>query len=745
MNNRDEAVKLTKDKLIEFGLTGWKVRVSQDPNSSFLGLCMHMDKCILLNAFHIDIHPWTEVRNTILHEVAHAIVGPGHGHNAIWATKAREIGCDNTMPCSTLDLPSHVIDAIRSGQVVEIEVTERKIEQTVREVHHRVTRLQDMCPECGKVAVEKFSFETIDKEGNTVKLITLACFHIIKKVIPRGTPFESLISNWWKPEVAACKHAWPTREDAREQHIPSNRCLNCGEFRQYDFQIIGSRFIETALATGRGALIADDMGLGKTVQAHGYLRFHGKKHKTMLVTKSAIKFQHFKEAIRWLGPEYIAQVISTSKDYLFPNLKLYIIPYDLLRRMKREKLYALGINLVILDEVQQIKNPDSSRTQEVRKLVSANPDCKVIELSGTPWKNRGGEFFPALNLIDRIKFHSYQNYLDTWVEFFWEGNKKKMGGIKNIAKFKEYVKDIVLRREYNEVMDEFPDVNRTKLGVQLDALNQTAYDDSESEFVKWYNDKVIGGEEDKISSIEILAQMARMRHIVGLAKIPATLGYVEEFVEDTDRKLVIFVHHKDVGQQMYRLLTDCGAETNGDNGSDCESDVEEGDYVKLAKKLKSEHVKVFKYTSELSDVERYNMQEEFNNTKRAVMIASTLACGEGVNLQTCADSVLHERQWNPQNEDQATPGRFRRIGQVSGVINIICTEAEGTIDFELDAIVEGKRKRFHKAMNKGQAPVWSQDSFAKELAQRIVAKHAAKKKVQTNITKSAKVKRFGAN
>jgi SNF2 family DNA or RNA helicase len=719
--DRNTAHEFTRKKLNEFGLNDWRIRVSSDPNQPFLGLCMHNDKCIQLNAHHIDIHPDKEVINTILHEVAHALVGPGHGHNEIWRTKATEIGCDNTNACSTLDLPAHVIDAIRSGAAVEISVEEKEIVQKIREVTHKVTRLQDTCPECGKVAKEVSTTESSDDKGNIIRHITLECFHIITRVIPRGTPFETMVSNGWKPEIAACKHQWN-----------KNQCILCREFRLFDFQIRGAQFVEMALATQKGALIADDMGLGKTVQALAILKFHSKKYKrTMVVTKSAIKFQWFKQAIRWLGEDWTAQIISTSKDYLFPNLKLYIIPYDLLRRFKREKLHALGIKLVILDEVQQIKNPDSSRTQEVRKLVSANSDCKVIELSGTPWKNRGSEFFPALNLIDPIKFYSYQHYLDTWVEYYWEGAKKKMGGIKNVKRFREYTAGLVIRREYNEVMEEFPDINRMKLPVQLDAFSQSTYDDSESEFVAWYNEYVIGGEEDKISGIEILAQMARMRHITGLAKIPATLGFVEEFIEDTDKKLVIFVHHKDVGQILYSSLTDTSSESNEQ-------------WAELAQEIVTNGVKVFKYTSELGDAERFDMQEEFNRTPRAVMIASTLACGEGVDLQTCADCILHERQWNPQNEDQAAPGRFRRIGQVAKNINITNPEAEGTIDLELDAIVEGKRIRFHEAMNKGEAPVWNQTSFAKELAERIVAKHQEKNGGKTptrSITRAAQLKK----
>ena len=74
------------------------------------------------------------------------------------------------------------------------------------------TQLREKCPDCGKIAVEKFAFESKDNEGNQVKLITLECFHIIKKVIPRGTPYHTMVRNFWKPEIAACIHDCPTKD-----------------------------------------------------------------------------------------------------------------------------------------------------------------------------------------------------------------------------------------------------------------------------------------------------------------------------------------------------------------------------------------------------------------------------------------------------------------------------------------------------------------------------------------------------
>jgi SNF2 family DNA or RNA helicase len=718
--NRNTATKFAREFMDKHGLEDWSIRLSHD--TRFMGMCLPKDKCIILSSFHIDSHPAPEVEDTIKHEVAHALTPKDNKHGPEWTTKAMEIGCNNLTACSTLSFDPAIIDAIRSGANVEVDFVERTInrnitvEEKVFEPKYKVTRLQDKCPECGKVAIEKFAIQTVDKEGNQVKLITLECFHIIKKVIPRATPYETMVSNDWKPEIKNCPHKWE-----------KNQCLKCGEFKLFSFQVVGARSAEVSLALQKGYGIFDDMGLGKTVEALALLRFHAKLYTpTMVVTKSAIKFQWFKQAVIWLGPEFIGQIISTSKDYLMPGLKLYIIPYDLLRRFPKEKLEKLGIKLIILDECQQIKNPDSTRTQEVRKLISgSDPNVKVLPLSATPWKNRGDEFFPVLNMIDPIKFYSHQAYLDTWVEYYYEGSKRKMGGIRNIAKFKEFTKDLIIRREYNEVMEEFPEVKRMKLNVQLDELQQSSYDESVSDFVEWYNEFVIGGEEDKISGIEILAKMARMRHITGLAKIPATLGFIEEFIEDTDRKLVVFVQHKDVGVLMHNALINTDKASNPD-------------WYELALTLKKEGIQIFKYGSEhTGKPEGYQIQEDFNASKRCIMIASTLACGEGLNLQTCADSILHERQWNPQNEDQATPGRFRRIGQAFNVINITVPEADGTIDWDLDEIVETKRRQFHAAMNKSAQIQWSQDAIAKELASRIVSKWKEKNKGKPS-TRAAK-------
>lgn len=304
-------------------------------------------------------------------------------------------------------------------------------------------------------------------------------------------------------------------------------------------------------------------------------------------------------------------------------------------------------------------------------------------------------------MLDSLKFDSFERFKHRWVDYYYDGAKLKQGGIKNVERFKEFTKDLIIRRERTEVMPELPLINRVKLYCQMEDHSQKAYEKEVSEFVKFYNSAVIGGEEDSFASSQgILARLARMRQITGLAKIPVTIEDIEEFFEETDRKLVVFVHHIQVGQLIVQQ-------------------------AKELEVMKEKGIEILQLTGGMSAEDRWTIQEKFNNTKQVLLIASTLAAGEGLNLQTCSDCILHERQWNPANEEQAE-GRFIRIGQQATSVTAKYALAIDTVDNILDGIVDRKRMAFHASMNKGEVTQWNQQSIMKELAEAIVK--MAKKK-----------------
>ncbi len=84
-------LKLALGLLHKHGLKKWKFKF--DHSTRRAGCCNYHDKLVSIsfdlacNASDRDIH------DTILHEIAHALVGKKHNHDTVWKVKAREIGC----------------------------------------------------------------------------------------------------------------------------------------------------------------------------------------------------------------------------------------------------------------------------------------------------------------------------------------------------------------------------------------------------------------------------------------------------------------------------------------------------------------------------------------------------------------------------------------------------------------------------------------------------------------------------
>lgn len=98
----DEAGRLGRRLIAEHGLHGWTLVFDRAKQRA--GICRYHRKQIGLSAPLTALHEEAEVRDTILHEIAHALVGPAHGHDAVWRATARRIGCSGQR-CTSADAP----------------------------------------------------------------------------------------------------------------------------------------------------------------------------------------------------------------------------------------------------------------------------------------------------------------------------------------------------------------------------------------------------------------------------------------------------------------------------------------------------------------------------------------------------------------------------------------------------------------------------------------------------------------
>lgn len=69
-----------------------------------MGLCVYHRRTIELSIHFVERNPEEEIRDTVLHEIAHALVGHRHGHGPVWQEKCLEIGA-RPVRCGQAEMP----------------------------------------------------------------------------------------------------------------------------------------------------------------------------------------------------------------------------------------------------------------------------------------------------------------------------------------------------------------------------------------------------------------------------------------------------------------------------------------------------------------------------------------------------------------------------------------------------------------------------------------------------------------
>jgi len=545
------------------------------------------------------------------------------------------------------------------------------------------TILQTKCEFCGKLAVEQ-SRETFDNEI----WVSLECGHTLIHAALAPDKIDIVSSD--------------------------GRSL-------FPFQKETITFMEDADCNG---MVLHEQGLGKTVIACALLKRNKDLLPALIVVKSGLRSQWFAELIRWAGMG--AQVITSSKEIpYFDYFDVVIVSVDTLRLLRPDvkvvsdwdvmKAEMSGrkapkkdrpiiwtddicarFKCIIVDESQKIKNPGASRTQALRKIVSSannGSKARVICMSGTNIEKHAGEFFVTLNLTRPELFPHQSTFQVQHCEI--NPMSGKIMGLRNPTRFKELTKDFIIRYKREDVLPDLPKVFRQFRLAEIEGGELDAYIKIVQEFQEAME------AETPMLPTDILGYLSKMRHITGIAKVNAALEFIEEFLLESERKLVVFLHHQMAGTILMKKLDQL---------------CKDGAFAPP-----------LQLHSALNMEQRVAMVEEFKEPKNRLMVASTMVAGEGLNLQFCSDCLIMERQWNPSAEEQAE-GRFPRPGSTADKINAHYLIAAGTIDDFLTDIVESKRRNMSQTLD-GVEIQWDEGSLIMELVKVLQTKGLKKWKI----------------
>jgi non-specific serine/threonine protein kinase len=433
------------------------------------------------------------------------------------------------------------------------------------------------------------------------------------------------------------------------------------------YQLEGLSFLNFLREYGFGGILADEMGLGKTLQTLALLQHmkeRGLPGPHLIVVPTSVLPNWQRETQKFLPDMKHLIIYGSRREGLFkeiPSCDLVLTTYALLRR-DLEDLNKYEYHSVILDEAQNIKNPNTITARSVRKLKSKFRVC----LSGTPIENNLLELWSLFEFLMPGFLGSQNAFQKGFIKPIKDGDEESMEHLRT------RVRPFIMRRSKVDVAKDLP--------PKVENVHYAALVDEQKELyaslAKRLKEQVMQKVEEKgmaQSHMSILDALLKLRQICchpRLLKLdmPGMNTNLPSGKFDTFKDLVNGIiedgHKVLVFSQFVQML-------------------------QIIRSWLNMNKIPFSYLDGASK-DRFEQVERFNNDPEIpIFLISLKAGGTGLNL-TAADYVIHyDPWWNPAVENQATD-RTHRIGQTKKVFSykLIC---ENTVEEKILQLQEQKK------------------------------------------------------
>lgn len=448
-----------------------------------------------------------------------------------------------------------------------------------------------------------------------------------------------------------------------------------GELRPY--QQRGLTWLSHMTNLGFGVCLADDMGLGKTVQLIATLLHHAETgawgtSPALLICPTSVLGNWERELKRFAPSLQVLRHHGRTRESSIEAIRkkakkkpTVVLTTYVTARMDVDLLAKETWSHLIIDEAQNIKNPQAQQAIAVRKI----PADRRFALTGTPVENRLMELWSILEFANPGLLGSSRDFRRRFAL-----PVERFGDRKAAETLRRMVSPFILRRIKSDpnIIQDLPEKQEYQVYTMLTREQATLYQ---------------GAVDRALDKIEGSTGVARRGNILALLTgLKQICNHPSNYLKDWDETRLRGRSGKLA--RLTEMMEEVMAE--GDRALIFTQYTEMGDLL----------VRHFSETFDVdlpfihggvSAEQRDRIVEDFQTNPEGApaLILSLKAGGTGLNLTRATHVFHYDRWWNPAVEDQATD-RAYRIGQTRHVQvhKLVCT---GTVEEKIDEILEAKR------------------------------------------------------
>ncbi len=459
------------------------------------------------------------------------------------------------------------------------------------------------------------------------------------------------------------------------------------------YQKRGFEWLAQNARVGFGSLLADDMGLGKTLQVITLLLRQKEtgqlaRHKALVVAPTSL-LTNWRKEIERFAPTLKVQVYHGNQRSLDTAHDVILTSYGVVRS-DSTTLGKPHWRTLVIDEAQNIKNPDSQQAKATKKLKADN----CIGLSGTPVENRLREYWSVFDFTNKGYLGTRKKFQETLASPIEKDRDQAC-----LERFRKLTGPFILRRLKSDksIIDDLPDKVESDryctLSTEQASLYQSMVDTIMADLKSSDTDIERRGIIFKL--INALKQICNtpaqfLNHDQARIEESGKLSMFVEIMQEVlyaNEKVLIFTQYASMG----KLLVDS-----------------------LKQKFS---IDVPFFHGGLSRKKRDELVDRFQHDPRVrAMVLSLKAGGTGLNLTAASQVIHYDLWWNPAVEAQATD-RAYRIGQKQAV-QVHRFIVENTFEEKINAMIQGKKDLANLTVTSGEQ--WITELTDKEI-QALVA------------------------
>lgn len=482
--------------------------------------------------------------------------------------------------------------------------------------------------------------------------------NIVQPGIITMAQYMSVLRHIWNDDNPVIKNLVDSsvlNQDVTDIIIPDGLQANL-----YQYQKTGYGWLRYMLSENAGCILGDEMGLGKTLQIITLFQEYKNISKVpVLVIAPVSLLQNWKRECEKFAPGLKVLIHHGSKRTgrykVFKEYDIVVTSYSV-AVSDISVLNMIRWNIVVLDEAQNIKNPNSNRTMFTKQILRE----KSIAVTGTPFENHVTDIWSVIDFI-------MPGILGDIKDF----NRTITDDLIGAEKIEPVLSPLMIRRLVKDVADDLPEKIIIPVPLAMSEREANIYEQYRQELNP-------NSDPEKLNLVMIQKLRQFCTHpgicddILGSNPYDNSVKYqrfceILEEIMASHEKVIVFTSYT----KMFEIMENDVAERFG--------------------------IPIMKINGSTPVDDRQNIVDKFNGIDgTALLILNPKAAGTGLNI-TAANHVIHYNlEWNPALEDQSSARAYRR-GQKKNVF-IYRLFYENTVEQIVNERIDRKRDMAENAV-----------------------------------------------